>query len=311
LASRAAGAEARTARALRHAPNPRACRQPAIGPRFGIALLAACLALIQPDGSAAQEVPDVVARDVLRVCADPHNMPFSNRKGQGFENRIAEILADELKVPLRYYWLAQGPGFIANTLGSKLCDVVMGYAAGADPVQHTNPYYRSVYVLLIKPGAGLDGLDRLSDPRLRGKRLGVIAATPPADHLLEEGLLATAKSYALLVDRSTETPAEDMIADLVAGRIDGALLWGPIGGDLARRSSEPLTVIPLLHERERPPLSYRITFGIRHNEQDWKRGLNQAIRKRQVDFDRVLIDFGVPLLDDDDRLIGAPRNAAK
>jgi mxaJ protein len=311
LASRAAGAEARTARALRHAPSPRACRQPAIGPRFGIALLAACLALIQPDGGAAQEIPDVVARDVLRVCADPHNMPFSNRKGQGFENRIAEIVADELKVPLRYYWLSQGPGFIANTLGSKLCDVVMGYAAGADPVQHTNPYYRSVYVLLVKRGAGLDGVDRLSDPRLRGKRLGVIAATPPADHLLEEGLLATAKSYALLVDRSTETPAEDMIADLAAGRIDGALLWGPIGGDLARRSSEPLTVIPLLHERDRPPLSYRITFGIRHNEQDWKRRLNHAIRKRQADFDRVLLDFGVPLLDDDDRLIGAPRNAAK
>ena len=86
----------------------------------------------------------------------------------------------------------------------------MGYAAGADPVQHTNPYYRSVYVLLVKRGAGLDGVDRLSDARLRGKRLGVIAATPPADHLLEEGLLATAKSYALLVDRRTETPAEDM-----------------------------------------------------------------------------------------------------
>ena len=244
MASRAAGAEGHTALALRHAPSPRACRQPATGPRFGIALLAACLALIRPGGGVAQEIPDVVARDVLRVCADPHNMPFSNRKGQGFENRIAEILADELKVPLRYYWLSQGPGFIANTLGSKLCDVVMGYAAGADPVQHTNPYYRSVYLLLIKPGAGLDGVDRLSDPRLQGKRLGVIAATPPADHLLEEGLLATAKSYALLVDRSTETPAEDMIADLVAGRIDGALLWGPIGGDLARRSSEPLTVIP-------------------------------------------------------------------
>ena len=279
--------------------------------RQSIALLAACLALMRPGAVAAQEIPDVVARDVLRVCADPHNMPFSNRKGQGFENRIAEIVADELKVPLRYYWLSQGPGFIANTLGSKLCDVVMGYAAGADPVQHTNPYYRSVYVLLIKPSAGLDGLDRLSDPRLQGKRLGVIAATPPADHLLEEGLLATAKSYALLVDRSTETPAEDMIADLIAGRIDGALLWGPIGGDLARRSSEPLTVIPLLHERERPPLSYRITFGIRHNEQDWKRRLNQAIRKRQADFDRVLFNFGVPLLDDDDRLIAAPRNAAK
>ena len=88
---------------------------------------------MRPDSTAAQEIPDVVARDVLRVCADPHNMPFSNRKGQGFENRIAEILADELKIPLRYYWLSQGPGFVANTLGIKLCDVVMGYAAGCRP----------------------------------------------------------------------------------------------------------------------------------------------------------------------------------
>jgi mxaJ protein len=304
LASRQLGAEARTALALSDAPRLRACRQ-------SIALLAACLALMWPGAAAAQEVPDVVARDVLRVCADPHNMPFSNRQGQGFENRIAEILADELGVPLRYYWLSQGPGFVANTLGIKLCDVIMGYAAGADPVQHTNPYYRSVYVLLVNRGAGLDGVERLSDPRLQGKRLGVIAATPPADHLLDEGLLAIAKSYPLLVDRRTESPAEDMMADLLAERIDGALLWGPIGGDLARRSAEPLTVIPLLHERDRPPLSYRITFGIRHNEQDWKRRLNQAIRKRQADFDRILLDFGVPLLDDDDRLIGAPRNAAK
>jgi len=104
--------------------------------------LAACVALLSSGRGAAQDVPDVVARDVLRVCADPHNMPFSNRKGEGFENRVAAIVADELKVPLRYYWLSQGPGFVANTLGTKLCDVVMGYAAGADPVQHTNPYYR-------------------------------------------------------------------------------------------------------------------------------------------------------------------------
>jgi quinoprotein dehydrogenase-associated probable ABC transporter substrate-binding protein len=264
-----------------------------------------------PGAGAAQEVPDLVARDVLRVCADPYNLPFSNRQEQGFENRIAEIVADELKVPVRYYWLSQGPGFVANTLGVKLCDVVMGYAAGAEPVQHTNPYYRSVYVLVVKRGADLDGVDRLNDPRLKGKRLGVVAATPPADHLLEEGLLATAKSYALMVDRRSESPAEDMIVDLAAGRIDGALLWGPIGGYIARRSSAPLTLIPLVHERDRPPLSYRITFGIRHNEQDWKRRLNQVIRKRQADFDRVLLDFGVPLLDEDDRPITAPRNAAK
>ena len=271
----------------------------------------ACFAFLRLGGAAAQEIPDLVARDVLRVCADPANPPVSNRQEHGFENRIAEIVADELKLPLRYYWLSQGPGFVANTLGAKLCDLVMGYAAGADPVQHTNPYYRSVYVLIVRRGADIDGVERLSDPRLKGKRLGVIAATPPADHLLEEGLLASAKSYALLVDGRRDSPAAQMIADLAAGRIDGALLWGPIGGYIARGSSEPLTVIPLVQERDRPPLSYRITFGIRPNEQDWKRRLNQVIRQRQADIDRTLLDFGVPLLDDDDHLITAPRHGAR
>ena len=278
---------------------------------FGVAAAAACLALIGGGGATAQDVPDVVARNVLRVCADPDNLPFSNRQEQGFENRIAEIVAGDLDVPLRYYWLSQGPGFVANTLGAKLCDLVIGYAAGAEPVQGSNPYYRSVYVLVVRRGGGLDGVDRLGDPRLRGKRLGVIAATPPADHLLEEGLLANARNYALLVDRRYDFPAAEMIADLTAGRIDGALLWGPIGGWLARRAPEPLAVIPLVHERDRPPLAYRITFGMRHNEIEWKRRLNEIIRKRQGDLDRVLLDFGMPLLDEDDRLITAPRVAAR
>jgi quinoprotein dehydrogenase-associated probable ABC transporter substrate-binding protein len=273
--------------------------------------IAACLAAITPGGASAQHVPDVVARDVLRVCADPANLPFTNRQEQGFENRIAAIVADELGVPLRYYWLSHGPGFVTNTLGAKLCDIVIGYAAGAEPVQHSNPYYRSVYVLIVRRGGDLDGVERLGDPRLKGKRLGVVAATPPADHLLDEGLLAGARNYPLLVDRRHEFPAVERIGDLVAGRIDGALLWGPIGGYLARRAPEPLTVIPLVHERDRPPLAYRITFGIRHNELEWKRRLNEIIRKRQSDFDRVLLEFGVPLLDEDDRLVTAPRFAGR
>jgi mxaJ protein len=275
------------------------------------AAAAACLAFVGLVGASAQELPDVVARNVLRVCADPANLPFSNRQEQGFENRIAEIVADELGVPLRYYWLSHGPGFVTNTLNAKLCDLVIGYAAGAEPLQNSNPYYRSVYVLIVRRGGDIDGVERLSDARLKGKRFGVVAGTPPADHLLEEGLLASAKNYALLVDRRHEFPAEEMIGDLAAGRIDGALLWGPIGGYLARRAPEPLAVIPLVHEHDRPPLAYRITFGLRHNELEWKRRVNEIIRKRQSDLDRVLLDFGVPLLDEHDRLITAPRFAAQ
>jgi quinoprotein dehydrogenase-associated probable ABC transporter substrate-binding protein len=263
-----------------------------------------------PGRASAQEPPDLVSRDVLRVCGDPANMPFSNERGEGFENRIAAIVADELKLPLRFYWLPQGPGFVRNTLGLGLCDLIVGYASGADPVQNTNPYYRSAFVLVVKRGGELDGAERLDDPRLKGRRLGVVAGTPPADHLLQHGLLPGAKSFSLLVDRRYDSPAEAMIADLAKGEIDGALLWGPIGGFFARNAPTPLSVTPLLKERERPALTYRITMGVRHNEPDWKRRLNQVLRRRQDDINRVLLDYGVPLLDEDDRRITADAGEA-
>jgi quinoprotein dehydrogenase-associated probable ABC transporter substrate-binding protein len=281
------------------------------------ALVAGLLALAAANGAvsptAAQTVPDLVTRDAFRVCADPANMPFSNRQAEGFENKIADIVADELKVPVRYFWLSQGPGFARNTLQTGLCDVIIGYAAGADPVQHTNPYYSSVYVLVVKADGPLADVTRLDDPRLKGHRLGVIAATPPVDHLMEQGLIKDAKSYALLVERRFQSPGEDMIADLVSGEIDGGLLWGPIGGYFAKQAKAPLKVIPLVEDTGRPPLSFRITFGIRPEEDDWKHKLNGIIAKRQADFNRVLASYGVPLLDFNGKLIAvaAPAESGK
>ncbi len=246
----------------------------------------------------AQQVPELVSHERLRVCADPADMPFSNRERGGFENKIAEIVADELKLPLHYYWVPQGPGFVRNTLGTGLCDVIIGFASGADIVQHTNPYYASSYVLVTKRGGALDRIDRLEDPRLKGRKLGVIAATPPADHLLRLGLIPDAKTYLLLVDRRYTSPAEEALADVADGTTDAAILWGPIGGYFARRSTEPLSVTPL-HEDQRPSLAFRITFGIRPNEPNWKHQLNAVIRKRQKDIDAVLASYGVPLLSRD------------
>ena len=259
----------------------------------------------------AQHVPDLVAKDALRVCADPADMPFSTKDKQGFENKIADIVADELKVPLRYYWLPQGPGFVRNTLSTGLCDVVIGYASGANIVEHTNPYYTSTYVLVVKAGGPLDGVERLEDDRLKGRKLGVIAATPPVDHLLRLGMIADAKTYSLLVDRRYYSPAEEALADLAAGTIDGALLWGPVGGYFARKSAVPLKVTPLVQERERPWLAFRITFGIRPNETDWKHRLNAVIRKRQKDIDRVLTDYGVPLVSKDTAPADTPASPAE
>jgi quinoprotein dehydrogenase-associated probable ABC transporter substrate-binding protein/PQQ-dependent catabolism-associated CXXCW motif protein len=275
-------------------------------------LLAALISLIVAgafvSGARAQHRPDLVTPDVLRVCGDPANLPFSNRAGEGFENRIAAVLAHELKAPLRYYWLSQGPGFIRNTLGAKLCDVIIGQATGTDIVQHSNPYYRSVYALLVKRGGSLDGVNRLSDPRLKGKPIGVVAATPPVDHVIAHGLLDHTKTYALLVDRRFDSPAETMAADLLGGGIEAALLWGPLAGDLARRHPE-LALTPLLHEAARPSLSYRIALGLRHDELEWKRTLNAALQQRQAEITRILLDYAVPLLDEDDRLISASLGA--
>lgn len=245
--------------------------------------------------AAAQTRPDLAATDRLRVCADPSDMPFSDKAREGFENKIAEVVADELKLPLHYYWMPQGPGFVRNTLGTTLCDVIIGYAAGSDIVDHTNPYYASTYVFVTKKGGPLDGIDRLEDPRLKDRKLGVIAGTPPADHFLSLGLTPDAKSYQLLVDRRYFNPAEDAIRDVESGVTEGAVLWGPIGGYYAKNASPALTVTPL-REDTRPLFSFRISFGIRRDEIDWKHRLNAVIRKRRKDIDAILESYGVPLV---------------
>jgi quinoprotein dehydrogenase-associated probable ABC transporter substrate-binding protein len=264
--------------------------------------------LAAPAHAAEGHRSDLVNRLSLRVCADPANMPFSNDKGAGFENKIAEIVAAELKVPVDYTWFPQATGFIRNTLFAKRCDVVMGYAQGDELVLNTNAYYRSVYTLVYRKGAGLDGVDRLADERLKDKRLGLVAGTPPTDIMLRLGLLARAKPYPLMVDRRYDSPAEKMMADIRSSEIDAGVLWGPIAGYFAANGGEPLAVVPLLKETTGPRMAYRITFGVRPGEDDWKRELNALIAKLQGKLDTVLLQYGVPLVDEQDKLITAPRN---
>jgi quinoprotein dehydrogenase-associated probable ABC transporter substrate-binding protein len=261
--------------------------------RLGLALLAVAATL---SGAAiAQTRPDLVSRDRLRVCAAPADLPFSDRAKQGFENRIAEIVADELKVPLHYFWMPQGPGYVRATLGEDMCDLIIGYAADADIVDHSNPYYASTYVLVSRAGSGLDKIESLDDPRLADVKLGVIAATPPADHLLRLGLIDKARTYALLVDRRFASPAQEAIRDVETGVIDAAILWGPIGAHFAKMAEKPMSVAPLKSEA-RPALSFRIAFGLRRNELEWRHQLNDILRKRKADIDSVLRDYGVPLV---------------
>lgn len=272
-----------------------------------LAILCA-LSMTVAQGAVAQHLPDTVTTDVLRVCGDPGNMPFSERKEDGFENRIAAIIADELKVTVRYYWLTQGPGFVRNTLGTGLCDVVIGQAFGSDLVQTTNPYSRSTYTLVTRKGE-FDGATALDDPRLKGKKIGVIAGTPPVNRMGDLGLVSAMKAYppyALDPKRKFQTVSAEVIADLAAKDIDAAVLWGPAAGWLAKQSGTEMTVTPLLKEPERPPMAYRIAMGVRLGENDWKRALNTALRKRSADIEKVLRDYDVPLLDQDENKLMTP-----
>ena len=277
--------------------------------RVSVPLLAGLLsaALVTSVRSAQAQRIDLVDRAALRVCADPANMPFSNDKGEGFENKIAEMVAGELKVPVEYTWFPQATGFIRQTLAAKRCDVVMGYAQGDELVLNTNPYYRSTYALVYRPGAGLDGVDSLADARLSGKRIGVVAGTPPATVMAGLGLIQQAKPYPLLVDRRYDLPGERMIGDIRSGDIDAGVLWGPMAGYFAARGGDKLAVVPLTKETAGARLAYRITFGVRQLEDDWKRQLNALIARRQGDIDAVLLEFGVPLLDEQSNLITRPR----
>jgi quinoprotein dehydrogenase-associated probable ABC transporter substrate-binding protein len=250
---------------------------------------------------------DLVNREVLRVCSDPANLPFSNEARQGFENKIAELVADELKLPLEYTWFPQATGFVRQTLFAKRCDLIIGFAQGDDLVLNTNHYYRSSYVLVHRQGQGLDGVNALADERLKDKRIGIVAGTPPGNIMAMLGLMQRAKPYPLTVDRRFESPAELMIADIRSGEIDAGILWGPIGGYFASRGGEALTVTPLLKETTGPRMAYRITFGVRNQEDDWKRRLNELIARRQGDIDAILLDFGVLLLDEETAPITSPR----
>jgi quinoprotein dehydrogenase-associated probable ABC transporter substrate-binding protein len=246
---------------------------------------------------------ELVDPKVLRVCADPRNLPFSNEAAEGFENKLAEMLARKLGKSLAYTFYPGATGFIRNTLNAHKCDVVMGYPQGDDFVQPTNPYYRTAYVLIARKDAGLGGLESLQDPRLRGKKIGIIAGTPPATNLAVNGLLPSIHSYPLVIDTRFDSSTDKMFKDLQAGEIDVAILWGPIGGYFVKNSKADLDVIPLVHEKSGPRMAYRIGMGVRHSDQNWKRELNRFISENHGAINRLLASYGVPLLDEQDKPI--------
>lgn len=264
-----------------------------------LAALVCCLVLgAALAGPVRAQTSDLVSKQAFRVCADPANFPMSAKDGSGYENRLAELFAEKLDLPVQYTWYPMATGFIRNTLMDKKCDVVIGYAQGHELVLNTNHYFTSVYTLIVQPDSDLAEVDSLSDPALKGRRIGIVAGTPPAGHLARNGLIARAKPYQLVVDRRYGNPAEAMLDDLAAGEIDAAILWGPLGGPLVKARHNDLQVIPLVGETLPPRMFFRITMGVRQGEKVWQRRLNSLIRRHQDEIDAILVDAGVPLVSD-------------
>lgn len=272
------------------------------------AIIAALLA------AGATAAPAAEPQGVLRVCQDPNNLPFSNRALQGFENKIAALLAADLGWQIDYTWYPQRMGFIRNTLRAKnpdsdsfKCDLVTGVASGFDMGATTRPYYRSTYAMAYVKGKGLDGVHTLEDlltlsPAQRAKlRLGVFGRSPVTDWLLENGLIDKMVSYQTQSGDAERYPGEMVEKDLANGVIDVAFIWGPIAGYFARQATAvPILAIPL---KPHPGIQFEfdIAMAVRFGEAAYKQRIDEAIDRNRPKINAILAEYGVPLLAQPDR----------
>jgi len=267
--------------------------------------LAATLALLGACGGV------FAADEVLRVCADAHNMPLSNDRGEGYENKIAQELARHLSKRVEYTYFPQRMGFVRNTLRQQdpttkqfKCDVIMGVPKGYELTATTRPYMRSTYALVFKSQPALEGLESAEDllqlpkEKLRALRIGVFSQSPGSDWLLRNGLLDRAAMYAQQSGDPLENPALLIERELAAGKIDAAILWGPIAGLLVRQHAAypawravPFTPDP------RIKFDYEISMGVRFGEKEWKETLDSWIASNQPKIDRILLSYRIPLID--------------
>ena len=238
----------------------------------------------------------------LRVCADPNNLPFSNDRGEGFENRIVALLAADLGVPVRTTWWAQRRGFVRNTLKAGLCDVIPGVPVGYEPTAFTRPYYRSSYVFVGR--ADRPPVTSFDDPRLRQVRVGVqmigndAANTPPAHALSRRGIVRNVSGYTVYGDYAEADPPARIVGAVASGEVDVAVVWGPLAGYAARAQAVPLSITPVSPLYEQPlPMVFDIAMGVRRGEDELKQTLNAAIERNRDAIDAILADYGVPRLD--------------
>jgi quinoprotein dehydrogenase-associated probable ABC transporter substrate-binding protein len=278
------------------------------------ALALACALVSVCPLAGAQDAPP--KRTELRVCQDPNNLPFSNTKGEGIENRIAEVFGKALNLPVTYYSFPQRLAFIRNTLRYKLpgqdypCDIVIGVPVGFEEgVSVTKPYYRSTYALVVAKTKGLDQVASVNDflaldpAKLRALKIGVYDRSPASEWLTRHQLLESGVPYPIMNPDPQQYPGEIIEKDLAQGKIDAAIVWGPIAGYFAQRVKTPsLTVLPLKSEPGLK-LDYEMAMGVRFGEREWKQQVEGLIDAHRADIQAILKEYGVPLVDASD---GAP-----
>lgn len=262
-----------------------------------VATLAVCALCLATPGHAGG------ANAVLTVCSDPNNMPFSNQAGEGFENRIAQLVAHDLHMKVRYVWWAQRRGFVRNTLKEAKCDLWPGIAEGVDNVVTTRPYYRSTYVFVTRKSSGLAGLT-LDDSRLRSSSIGVqmigndAMNTPPAHAIARRGVIRNVHGFMLYGNYGRPNPPARIVEAVVKGDVDVAMVWGPLAGYFARHSPVPLRLEPVTPALDGGvwPMTYDIAMGVRRNEPQLRAQIEHTLTSRKPQIDAILHDFGVPEL---------------
>jgi mxaJ protein len=275
-----------------------------------LALTAAGSPAARPAAAAPPSVPAEPARiaipaGVLRVCADPNNLPFSNRRGEGFENAIVELLARDLGRRVEYTWWAERRGFVRNTLKAGLCDLVPGLPSGSELALVTRPYYRSTYVFVTRRSRGLH-LRSFDDPRLARLRIGVqmigndAANSPPAHALARRGMVANVVGYTLYGDYRDPDPPARIVAAVARGEVDAAVVWGPLAGYFARQAAVPLALAPVEPQIDLPflPFVFDIAMGVRRGDNALRDQIDAALEREAPAIGRILDRYGVPRVED-------------
>jgi quinoprotein dehydrogenase-associated probable ABC transporter substrate-binding protein len=242
---------------------------------------------------------------VLRVCADPNNLPFSNQRREGFENKIAEVVARDLGERVEYTWWAQRRGFFRNTLKSGICDLVIGLPSGFEMALTTAPYYRSTYVFVYRKDRHLN-LISFDDRRLRDLKIGVqiigddFSNTPPAHALSNRNIITNVRGFTLYGNYRQPNPPARIIDAVENGDVDVAIVWGPLAGYFAKRARTPLEVVPVTPQIDQPfmPFVFDIAMGVRRGDQQFRDQVERIVQQRRDEIDRILGSYGVPRVDE-------------